>query len=52
MNAPVTSIDQIKSTLIDLAIRFGARFKRPSKKTIRLYKAKQGAKLFTADEIR
>jgi integrase len=32
--------------------RFGPGFKRPSKKTLRLYRAKQGTKLFTAEEIR
>jgi integrase len=38
--------------LIDKPMRFGPGFARPSKKTIRLERAKQGAKLFTADEIR
>jgi len=38
--------------LIDRPVRFGPGFKRPSKKTLRLHKAKQGPKLFTADEIR
>jgi len=33
-------------------VRYGPGFKRPSKKTLRLYKAKQGPKLFTAEEIR
>ncbi|MCI0376097.1 MAG: site-specific integrase [Gemmataceae bacterium] len=32
--------------------RFGPGFKRPTKKTMRLAKAKQGKKLFTADEVR
>lgn len=39
------------SELIDRPIRFGPGFKRPSKKTLRLEKAKKGKKLFTADEI-
>ena len=38
--------------LLDRPVRFGPGFKRPSKKTIRLHRAKQGAKLFTTDEIR
>ena len=38
--------------LIDRPVRFGPGFKRPSKKTLRLHRAKQGPKLFTADEIR
>jgi integrase len=38
--------------LVAVPVRFGPGFKRPSKKTIRLQRAKQGAKLFTADEIR
>jgi integrase len=38
--------------LIDRPIRFGPDFKRPSKKTLRLHRAKQGAKLFSADEVR
>jgi integrase len=33
-------------------VRFGPGFKRPSKKTLRLNRAEQGPKLFTADEIR
>jgi integrase len=33
-------------------MRFGPAFKRTSKKTLRLHRAKQGAKLFTADEVR
>jgi integrase len=37
--------------LIDRPVRFGPGFKRPSKKTLRLHKAAQGAKLFTAEEI-
>ena len=38
--------------LIDRPVRFGPGFKRPSKKTLRLHRAKQGPKLFTADEVR
>jgi integrase len=38
--------------LIDRPVRFGADFKRPSKKTIRLHRARQGPRLFTAEEIR
>jgi integrase len=38
--------------LIDRPIRFGPGFKRPSKKRICLHKAKQGPKLFTAEEVR
>jgi integrase len=37
--------------LIDRPVRFGPGFKRPSKKTLRLHKAKQGPKLFTREEI-
>jgi integrase len=38
--------------LVAVPVRFGPGFKRPSKKTIRLHRAKAGAKLFTAEEIR
>jgi integrase len=38
--------------LIDRPIRYGPHFKRPSKKTLRLHKAKQGPKLFAAAEVR
>jgi integrase len=38
--------------LIDRPIRFGPGFKRPSKKTLRLHRAEQGPKLFTAAEVR
>jgi integrase len=38
--------------LLDRPMRFGPVFKRTSKKVLRLYKAKQGAKLFTAEEVR
>jgi integrase len=37
--------------LIDRPLRFGPGFKRPSAKTLRLHRAKQGVKLFTAEEI-
>jgi integrase len=38
--------------LIDRPVRYGPGFKRPSKKTLRLHRAKQGPKLFTAEEVR
>src|SRR5262249_17524402 len=38
--------------LIPTPVRFGPGFARPSKKTLRLHRAKDGPKLFTADEIR
>jgi integrase len=37
--------------LIATPVRFGPGFKRPTKKTMRLHRAKQGAKLFTAEEL-
>lgn len=37
--------------LISRPIRFGPGFKRPSKKTVRLERAKGGAKLFSPEEI-
>jgi integrase len=40
------------SELIVRPVRYGPEFKRPSKKTLRLHRAKQGPKLFTAEEIR
>ncbi len=40
------------SGLIDRPIRYGPGFKRPSKKTMRLHRAEQGPKLFTAEEVR
>ncbi len=40
------------SDLLDRPMRFGPGFSRPSHKTKRLHKAKQGKKLFTADEVR
>src|SRR6266545_1460270 len=41
-----------ESDLIDRPVRFGPAFKRTAKKVLRLHRAKQGAKLFTADEVR
>jgi integrase len=38
--------------LIDRPMRFGPGFTRPSKKTFRVSRARQGPKLFSADEIR
>ena len=38
--------------LIDRPVRFGPGFARPTKKVIRLHRAKQGPKMFTADELR
>jgi integrase len=40
------------SDLIDRPIRFGPGFKRPSMKVLRLHRAGQGPKLFSAEEIR
>ena len=37
--------------LIDRPVRYGQSFKRPSRKVVRIDKAKKGVKLFTADEI-
>src|SRR5262249_18636584 len=37
---------------INSTVRFGPGFERPSQKTMRLHRAKQGPKLFTADEVR
>src|SRR5262249_42103498 len=41
-----------ESGLLDRPMRFGPVFKRTSKKTMRLHRAKQGVKLFTAEEVR
>jgi integrase len=41
-----------EAELLDRPVRFGPGFKRPSKKVLRLHRARQGAKLFTAEEIR
>ncbi len=38
--------------LIPTPVRFGPGFKGPTKKTFRLHRAGQGAKLFSADELR
>jgi integrase len=38
--------------LIDRPIRFGPGFKRPTMKTMRLHRAKQGPKLLGAEEVR
>jgi integrase len=38
--------------LITRVVRYGSTFKRPSKKTLRVHKARQGPKLFTAEEVR
>jgi integrase len=38
--------------LIDRPVRYGQAFKRPSRKVVRIDRAKKGPKLFTADEIR
>jgi integrase len=40
-----------ESGALDRPMRFGPAFKRTSKKTLRLHRAKQGAKLFTPEEI-
>jgi integrase len=37
---------------LDRPMRFGPDFKRTAKKVMRIHRSKQGAKLFTADEIR
>jgi integrase len=41
-----------ESGALDRPMRFGPAFKRTSKKTLRLHRAKQGAKLFAAEEVR
>jgi hypothetical protein len=41
-----------ESGLIDKPVRFGPVFRRSSKKTLRLHRAKQGPRLFSADEVR
>jgi integrase len=40
-----------ESGLLDKPMRFGPAFKRTSKKTLRLHRARQGPKLFTPEEI-
>jgi integrase len=42
----------LEAGLIDQPIRFGPGFVRPSKKVLRVHRAGQGPKLFTAEEIR
>ena len=37
--------------MIDRPVRYGQGFKRPSRKVVRIDRAKKGPKLFTADEI-
>jgi integrase len=41
-----------ESGLIERPMRFGPGFKRPSVKTLRLHRAQQGVKLFSAEEVR
>lgn len=41
-----------EANLMDKPMRFGPGFARPSKKTMRLERARQGPKLFAAEEIR
>src|SRR5262245_32033652 len=38
--------------LIDRPVRYGQNFKRPSRKVVRIDRARKGPKLFSADEIR
>jgi integrase len=38
--------------LIDRPVSYGQAFKRPSRKVVRIDRAKKGPKLFTAEEIR
>jgi integrase len=38
--------------LIERTVRYGQGFQRPSAKVLRLHRAKQGPKLFTAEEVR
>jgi integrase len=38
--------------IIDRPMRYGQAFKRPSRKVVRIDRARKGPKLFTADEIR
>jgi integrase len=41
-----------ESGLLDRPVRFGPVFKRTSRKVLRLHRAKRGAKLFSAEEVR
>jgi integrase len=40
------------SGLMDRPVRFGPLFRRPSTKAFRIHRAKQGEKMFNADEVR
>jgi integrase len=40
------------SGMLETPMRFGPTFKKPTKKIMRLHRAKQGLKLFSADEIK
>jgi integrase len=40
------------SILIDRPVRYGQSFKRPSRKVVRIDRAKKGPKLFSAEEVR
>jgi integrase len=42
----------LDAVLIDKPVRFGPGFTRPTKKVLRLHRAAQGPKLFTAEEVR
>jgi integrase len=37
--------------LVEKPVKFGKEFKKPSKKTIRIHRAKQGKRMFEADEL-
>src|SRR5262245_25954638 len=41
-----------ESDTLDRPMRFGPSFKRTNRKTLRLHRARQGAKLFTREEVR
>jgi integrase len=40
------------SGMVPAPVRYGPGFKRPSKKVLRLHRAKQGPKLFSSEEVR
>jgi integrase len=42
----------VDNGLTERVVRYGQGFARPSKKVLRIHRAEQGRKLFTADEIR
>lgn len=42
----------VDNGLIEKAVRFGSVFKKPSETELRLHRAKQGKRLFSADEVR